>query len=151
MTHDETPRGMADVRDAVIADLRDHQPLQDYLPERQAVYDAWPNEATEYGIQLAVAVVWHGSSHKGATTRRVARVQCSVVSTAEWREGRPDPKADMMEVLDHAADRFEVACDIPGAWPVGSGGAGGEFLMNDIGGGRRAFIGDWRIAYQDAR
>lgn len=143
----ESPHGMADLRDGIIEDLRSYDPLLAWLPEKQAIYDAWPNEATEYEIQLVIAAVWHGSENIVGAQQRTARVQASVVSTAEWREGRPDAAADMMELMDHAADRFDVACDIPGVWPLGAGGAGGMFNMTDVGQGRRAFTGDWLMQY----
>lgn len=146
-------RGMADLMEGIMKDLRDHQPLQDWLPEQQAVYEAWPNEADRYSVQVVLAAVYDGSTHRGSATRRTARVQTAVVATDRWRRDRTTPTTDMTEILDHCGDRLDVACALPGVVPLGAGVGGGS-TFEDVGeseGARVALVADWRMRWTQVR
>lgn len=148
-----TRRGMADVMDGVIEDLRGHQPLLEWLEEPQAIDEGWPNEAdSSYPVEVLIQVVWDGSTNRGrGATRRNVRVQCSVVATAQWWQSteRTNPSTDMAEILDRCADRLDKACGatLPGVVLVDGGGMGSSSGMEADGDNRRVAHADWRFRW----
>lgn len=143
-------RGMADVMDAVIGDLRNQSDLVAHLEDKTAIYEAWPSEADRFDLQVCVSAVYEGSTNRGSGTRRTARVQIAVVSDPEWQQGRTNPETDMTAILDICADRLDRACAIPGVVPIGAGiGGGGD--MTDLEHGRTGVLGDWRLQYTQIR
>lgn len=146
-------RGIADVQDAIIEDLRDYIPLTDWLDDPTDVAEGWPNEADDdTGLQVMVQTVWGGSRTRGPRAkRRTARVQCAVVATPEWWQtpSRPNPATDMYEALDRCADRLDVACGttLPGVFLMDGGGMGAATGMTEEGDNRRVAHADWRFGW----
>lgn len=146
-------RGMADVQDGVIEDLRNHDPLLDWLADPTDVHEGWPNEADpDTDVQVMVQVVWDGSRVRGPrANRRTCRIQCSVVVSASWWQAtsRPNPSTEMIEIIDRCADRLDVACGttLPGVFLLDGGGMGSGTGMEEVGDNMRATHGDWRFGW----
>lgn len=145
-------RGVADVYEEVISDLRSHDPLVSLLPDKMAIYSGWPNQLGDRNVGVAVSNVWDTSTHQNANTQRTCRVQIAVVSTEAWRKDRTDPVIDQTEILDRAADRLSVGCQISGVTPRGAGiGGGGELEDVDGEGKRITVLSDWRLSWTQSR
>lgn len=142
-------RGVEDVLESVIRDLRDHGPLVDQLPEAEAVYQARPSDDPNYPVALVLMPIYEGGQpHRGAVTRSY-RVQAAVTSTATWREqtdaedGTTATTA-MFGILDAAADVLDTSAGDGVEVPEGSeGGPTPQSVPAEQGGGRLRIQSDW--------
>ena len=138
-------RGAADVMRDAVSDLRDHQPLVDLLPGRQAIYDGHPAEDRGYAAEVAITTVSNTSTpHRGATTRTY-RLQATIKTTREWREGHEPAQsgtAAMAEIHGRIAERFDHASGLSAEGSRGGIGGPDPQRLDD---GRLAITSDWIV------
>lgn len=146
MTH--TTRGLSDVLEDVVADLRTTSGVTDHLESPEAIFEGHPAHGGDYPLEVAITPVFDGSSvHRGAVTRTY-RVQVTVTTTKRWRDARAGeagttPTTAMLDVLSAVADRLEAGGGSPEA-PLGAEG-GVSPLPGSEPGGRMAISDDWRL------
>ena len=131
----------------VVRDLRDYAPLVDSLESEEAIDEGWPADRQKVPVVLRVQPVTETSAHMGPATERTFRIQFSVVARQQWRDDRPRPSHDMLELMSHVAERLDVSAGVHGADP--GEGVGGSW--QDVSGNRVALIQDWRVTVRPIR
>lgn len=140
-------RGLEDVLEDVVRDLRTYDPLLARLPEAEAVYEGLPQEDRDYPVSVTITPIYDGSENYHGQSKRVDyRVQVTVTATDKWRrekdrESGTTAMSAQYAILDDVADRLDQARGSQ-ELPLGSETGPTPQPMES---GRVAVIGDWRI------
>lgn len=134
---DERPR-LKEILIGTVSVLRADSELADllYAPddppanatERQLVHPAWGGPKETPGVELVIEPVATGGEWRGGPLSETTQLQCSVVATESWRDGRG--VLALFDIRDRAKAVLESPV-APGVYPAGSGGSEGAIETPD--------------------
>lgn len=123
---------------ATVSVLRQDDQLADllYAPDdppasggnRQLIHPSWGGPKETPGVELVVEPVASGGEWRGGPLSETTQLQCSVVATESWRDGRG--VLALFGIRDRAKAVLESPV-APGVYPAGSGGSEGAIETPD--------------------
>jgi len=153
--------GSGQLRNAILADLRSHQPLLDALdtadldgvdgpdnPSTQ-VYSQQTIQDTDFPVGVAVGLMRGGGGSTSSSTSATFLVQATVVARLGWRQAVEQDAAlglsesYMDDLLSLVGSRANIAFGVPYLQPNGS--AGGSEMIEAGEGGQWSLPARWSV------